>query len=245
MKKYKHICSFGSMCSVALFLRENGFRDGATIFDWLRSNMKSNIELVKNNFSNLLNPHYLKQNYFDHPEIVDNTFYDISLSHLFDETTSFKKNIKRVTKITRSRIKRFYNFVKDGPTLLIYYCYEPNDFAWINSNIDKIINFCESLHIDLCIVTNFEFQAEFPLTSFVIPFNTTHEPFGLRVTFPFDNNCALKKYLLERYDQTKINKNLAHKENRGSLIYRLFRKIRKKKKIVKLNIGDLEVNRYE
>lgn len=234
MKKYKHIISFGSMCSVALFLRENGFREGATIFDWLKSNLESNMKLIENNFLDLLNISYLTQKYTDHPEIIDNTYYDISLSHLFDETLSLKSNMKIVSRIIKNRTQRFFDFINDGPSLLVYYCYEKNDFKWIKDNVDKILNFKTKYKIDILFLSNYAFENDFPFESFTLSFNSIHEPFGLHVTFPFDNCQFLVSYLSKRYDAKKIVTNLKYKEKRVSIKHRLFRKIRRILKIKKL-----------
>lgn len=239
MKNYKHIVSFGSMCSVALFLRENGFREGATIFDWIRSNFKSNIELVENNFSDILNISYLAQKYINHPEIIDNVHYDISLSHLFDETLCLKSNLKNVSRIITNRVERFYSFINDGPSLLVYYCYEKKDFNWINCNIDKILDFKRKHKIDFLFLSNYAFVDSFPFDNFLLSFNSVHDPFGLDVTFPFENAPFLVDYFSQRYDAKKTAINLAHKEKRGSVKQRAFRKIRRLLKIKKLKISDL------
>lgn len=235
MKKYSHIVSLGSMCSVALYLREKGFREGATIFDWFKSNLRANFLLIDNHFANLLNRKNLVQKYENHPEIVDNTLYGISISHIFDETSTFKSQIKRVEKIINKRIQRFYKYLSDGNTLCVYYCNNEEEWVWIKSHQKEIYEFAKKFSFDLLFLTNFYFD-KFDFPVFHFDFNSKHDPYGGGVTFPFPNDEKLDNYLKERYEPAKMRINLKQKENRGRLVYRVFRKMRRILGITRLKI---------
>lgn len=226
MKKYNNIISFGCMCSTALFLKKEGFRSISTIFDWFSSSFESNLKLLNNNFDKLFEKEYLTQKYKDFPHIVDNTYYNVSMPHLFDPYVKFNSQIKKIKKYASKKIKNFYNCICDN-CLLVYYCREKDDHKFICSHIDLIKKMIDVYNCDILFITNIDFSSDFPFKSFTVPVNNIHKPYGGDVSFPFENTLPIIEYLNSKYDLEKKENNLKFKNKSYNIFTHLMRKIRK------------------
>ena len=226
-KIYKSVMSFGCMCSTALFLRKNGFRSESTIFDWFSSTLQANLKLLDNDFSNLISKEYLYQPYKDFPHIVDNKFYEISLNHLFSEYQTFKKQFKKVSRFCYKRIKRFKENLRDGNALLVYYSRDKEECEWISNNESLLEEYSARFSFDWLFITNYPLKENFKYPHYVIPFNNIHKPYGGEVSFPFEKDEDIIKFLNEHYDETKKEKNLLYKPKKHFFmkVFQRFKKI--------------------
>lgn len=234
LKKYSKVMSFGCMCSTALFLRKNGFRSESTIFDWFSSSLMSNLKMLDDNFEHLLDRKFLCQKYPEFPHIVDNSYYDASLNHLFDEYKPFDKQIKTVQKHCSKRIDRFMKNLANESCLLLYYSRDEKECEWISKNSSLLKDYCKKYHFDFLFVTNYKLNENFVFPWFYIPFNNIHKPYGGEVSFPFEQDSDLINYINERYDIATKKKNLSYKAKKHFLrkVFRFF----EKKRGIKLKI---------
>ena len=218
--------SFGCMCSTALFLRKYGFRSESTIYDWFSSSLLSNLKMLDDGFKNLLKKEYLYQPYKEFPHIVDNSFYDVSLNHIFDEYTSFKKQIKNVTKICNTRINRFMENLKSGGSLLVYYSRDEKECKWISKNQALLKGYCKKYGFDWLFITNYRLEDDFIFPNYVVPTNNIHKPYGGGVSFPFENEKPIVDYLANHYSPELIKENLKHKEKKHA-VKKIIRRLKK------------------
>ncbi len=230
--KYNHIISFGCMCSCALFLRKNGFRDSSYFFDWLTSDFFNNLFVVENDFTDVLNAKFFVQEYSNFPHLVTHKKYKFIYTHVFDTKQTYLKQQKRVEDYINKRISNFKNALSDN-TLLVYYCRNKDEQHKIENSVDTIKQFVKQCGADIVFVFNNELSTSFPFKSFVIPYNNIHHPIGGEVSYPFEGEGTeqLIKWLDGRYDQTKKSNNLKFKEKRNIFRF-IINKFKKFKKVV-------------
>ena len=215
-EKYNHIISFGCMCSCALFLKKFGFRDSSYFFDWLTSNIFGNIETIENDFKDVTNPGFFKQEYTDYPHLVTHTKYGFIYTHVFDAKTTYSKQSKQVNKYTFKRIQNFKKSLLDN-SLLVYYCRDAEEQKEIEKSVNKLIEFTQKYSVDILFIFNNKVGSSFPFKSFVIPYNNIHYPIGGEVSYPFEGGDTedMVSWLTSRYDENLRNKNLQFKRKRN------------------------------
>lgn len=208
-EKYSNIVSIGCMCSTALYLRSIGVRSCSSFFDWVDGNLKNNIELIENSFSNLFDRDLLVQKFDGCPHIVTNTKYGISFVHLFDPKKTFDKQYSKIKKETDKRIQNFYDSLKNN-CLLVYYCRNKEEAKWIKNNQELLVNFCLKHQCNFIFIFNDKTIKLESFKSFVIPANNIHIPFGGPVSYLFEETSELDEFLISHYDPEKRKQNLAY-----------------------------------
>lgn len=213
--------SFGCMCSTAIFLKENGYRDRSCFFDWVDSNLIDNIRIVQDNFSHVLDKNLLEQRFKEYPHIVTNVLYNLSYVHIFDVKKSYESQIKSIKKKISRSSTNFLNILNSGRCLLVYYLRKEDEVQIIEKNKVQIESFLNKFNASLIIVSNFKKEISY-LKTFHIESNNIHIPFGGDVSFPFTNTNKLEAFLNENIGIEQRNKNLAFNKKRS------FKKVRQK-----------------
>ena len=214
--KYSNIVSLGCMCSTALYLKKIGVRSCSTFFDWLDGNLKGYLEIIENNFDDVLNKDLLVQKYESAPHIVTNKKYDVSFVHLFDSKKTFSSQEKYVKKYVKKHIDNFVRSLNNY-CLLVYYCREKNEEDWIQNNQELLVKFCEQHHCDLIFVFNNKEVKLNSFKSFFVPTNNIHKPFGGPVSYLFEDTAELDAFLISHYDPEQRKKNLQFKPRKHVL----------------------------
>lgn len=214
--EYNHIISFGCMCSCAIFLKKNGFRDASYFFDWLTSDFFHNLEIIKNDFNDVNNSAFFKQEYDGYPHMVTNEKYGFIYTHVFDTKKTYEKQKKGVDAYINKRIKNTKKAISDN-ALLLYYCRDLEEQRKIEESSDLIKDFSKRFSLDFAFVFNNAVNDKFPFKSFIIPYNNIHYPIGGGVSFPFENGDLEKliDWLKGKYNSEKIAKNLKHKTKKN------------------------------
>ncbi|MCR5308538.1 MAG: papain-like cysteine peptidase [Bacilli bacterium] len=216
------IVPFGCCCGPATLLKRNGLRNKSCFFDWLDGNLFSYIDVVNNNFEDVLNVTYLVQ-MFDNPSIILNKRYNFSFVHLFDRKKTFSEQIYAVQSKVSKQIKNFKECL-NGDSLLLYYCRDRNEMLEIIERQQDILKFSDYYKTSFVFVFNYEPKSSFCFKYYVVPQNNTHFPFGGGVTSPFI--CEdLEKYLISIFDENIRKQNLKWKDPEKNLINRIKRKI--------------------
>ena len=191
--------------------------------------------MLDDDFRHILSKEYLIQPYKEFPHIVDNTFYEVSLNHMFNEYKSFDKQLNDVSNYCKKRIERFKAALREGKTLLVYYSRDEKECLWIASNSELLKSYCQKYGFDWLFITNYPLPDCFSFPNFMMPINNIHKPYGGGVSFPFENEEMIVKFLANHYSEEKRKQNLKHKTKRS-----LLRKVRlffEKKNGVKLKIN--------
>lgn len=138
IKQYDNIISLGFFCSTALELERIGLRGNSGPFDWVLSfDISKVIELINNDFKDLLNIRYLKQ-YKSNPSYYMNYKYDIHFYHDFDEYKKLDDQLEDVSNKYKRRIEKFYENIK-SKTLFIRYISSQQECTYIEENLQQII----------------------------------------------------------------------------------------------------------
>lgn len=228
--KYDFILPFGSMCSISLLLRDNGFRSKSSFFDWITSNFFGNIELVNNSFLDCFNKDFLVQNFKEQPQLITNTKYNFTYTHIFNPKETFDRQKNCVKKHIDKTIDNFYSCIKSD-ALLIYYCRDKKEQDKIIESIDVILSFCSKHKVDFAFIFNNPVENFFPFFYVVTEYNNKHHPFEDSVSYPLEGPeiDKLLKWLECKFDETKRKSNLKYK-HKDSLVIRIKRKLQSKQK---------------
>lgn len=228
-KEYKSIIPFGCMCSVALHLNKLGLRSKSAFFDWLTSDIQSNMKVVDDDFTDFFNAKYFRQDYQQHPHLVTHTKYHFIYSHVFDAKRSLKRQYHYVQRNVQRSIDNFKALLNNKPSLLLYYSRDEKEITWICENQDLLAVFAKRHECDLAFVFNYPAKEGFSFPAFVIRQNDIHKPIGGGVSFPLIETGDLDAYLLCHYADEQRKQNLLYRP-KTHLIHKLFSKIRSYRK---------------
>jgi len=231
MENYTFV-PFGSMCMVAMFLRDNYFRNKSLPFDWTVQNLKAIINVVDNNFEDFLNPQYLSKPYEKYPHIVYNSKYNLYFYHQF-KSGDIKEQLPRVEQYFESKIKNLYNyFSSSDKKIFIHYCLNKDDIPYIRDNVDFIKNWFKDKNAELWLIMNSDFEYKDLKEHFKIfdaktdsIFEVTQQPIVFKDII--NNIPGFYDEINNHFDhnQWKINKKRAHKLKRQTFIYKVKRKL--------------------
>ena len=141
-RKFNHIISLGSFCSVAMELEKKGLRPASYPFDWLIDDEFDKVlALIENNFKDFLDPASMSRE--NRPEVYFNSKINVHFYHDFNAIDSLESQISVQQKKYDRRIKRLYEDIRQ-PTLFIRYCKTPEDEAYINNHTEEILKFLQS-----------------------------------------------------------------------------------------------------
>lgn len=225
-KIYENVVSFGCMCSLALYLRKLGLRSASCFFDWITSDIKNNMMLVNNNFSNFFDKELFKQQYPGYAHLITNTKYNFVYSHVFNPKETLEKQYSSVKRRVQKSINNFNKSIKNN-CLLVYYSRDFNEINWIFNNQKIIDEFVKKNGCDILFIFNFDINGKFIFPKFIIPQNNIHKPNGGGVSFPFENTEEIDAYLLSHYDPKRRMKNLKHRSH-VSIYSRIKRRLQSK-----------------
>ena len=218
--------SFGCMCSTAIFLKDKGYRDRSSFFDWIDSNLIDNIRLVDCDFRFILDKRFLIQKYKDCPHIVSNELYNLSFVHLFDSKKEFDRQIQEIKNKVFKQINNFLSALNSGKCLLVYYLRREDEISEIEKRKTLVKSFLEKHSAELIIVSNFKKKISF-LKTFYIPYNNVHIPFGGNVSFPFSMTEDIESYLNMFVNPSEKERNLNfYKKQKRRLAINIKRKIK-------------------
>lgn len=207
------------------FLKKNGYRSFSGIFDWVDSDLFRNIELVENGFKDLLLKKILAQPFAGYPNVVTNVKYNFSFPHWFDIKKSFEKQITNLSLRIDRKITRFYETIKKGSCLLVYYSRFKEDQDKILNSSDLIASFCQKYGCDFLFIFNFEVEKAFDYPFFVIKQNNVHKPYGGPVSFPFDPEEPIIRFLDQRFSSEQKSINLTYANRRKPFLKRIYNKL--------------------
>ena len=91
-RKYTHIISLGSFCSVAMELEKKGLRPASYPFDWLIDDEFDKVlALIENNFKDFLDPASMSRE--NRPEVYFNSKINVHFYHDFNAIDSLESQI--------------------------------------------------------------------------------------------------------------------------------------------------------
>lgn len=157
---YNTVISLGFFCSVAQELERIGLRDASYPFDWLISDFIGVITSIDNHFKDFLKYDYLAQMRVN-PRYYINTKYGFQFYHDFNPYQPLKKQIRKVRKKYKRRIKRFYKSIS-YPTLFVRYIENVDELKWIEANYNSIVQLIKSFnpHNSIVFISNDELKSD-------------------------------------------------------------------------------------
>ena len=175
MRLYDLVISLGERCSTSMLLRSLNFQTYSFPFDWLLSYsnnfvLKSNIELISNDFNNFLDIESLEdvpESPLRHHKKVCNKKINYYFLHDFPIDKSIEESFKEIDNKYKRRINRMYDMINLSESIL---------FLYINTR-EKLsiqsLNNCLKMLQDKFFIQNSSFSSPPPrkkLTYFI--FNT-------------------------------------------------------------------------
>lgn len=157
---YRTVISLGFFCSVAQELERIGLRDASYPFDWLISDFGGVITAIETRFKDFLRYDYLAQMRVN-PRYYINTEYGFQYYHDFNSYQPLKKQLRKVKKKYKRRIKRFYKVISK-PTLFVRYIQDDKELKWIENNYNSIILLLKSFnsHNSIVFISNDDLKTD-------------------------------------------------------------------------------------
>jgi hypothetical protein len=140
-RTFTNYISLGYFCSIAEDLGHFGLRSSSMPFDWVISELESNLNLISSNFKDLFNINSFSQSKA-YLTINRNTIFNFSFFHDFTVHSSLAAQIKQVEAKYQKRINSFYLKISKS-TLIIRYLnteLDNREVDFVMQNIKTIIS---------------------------------------------------------------------------------------------------------